>query len=487
MAQSIRPPLVPTTPTPTPTNAQDMLQLWRWFLPANILVGIARHGNRTWKPDQLVIQAVFWAWSNSRTLTDAFDEATQYCRTLLGTAALTTYQGFMAALTQWSPCLIPELVAVLRRHAQQVGSPFWKVGQWVPIAFDGSRCATPRTRSNETAFNPADYGKGPTAKYRKKKVENRYWRNKPKNKPQLPQPQMWITMLWHMGLRLPWAWRLGPSNSSERDHVTTMLAEEDFPQRTLFCGDAGFIGYPLWAKIGEQGHDFLVRVGANVHLLWESLEGQIVTEGSDQFVLCWPKDARRDGLPPLRLRLVSVPAKKGKVWLLTSVLEATKLSSGELSDLYRQRWGIEVEFRGLKQTLDRSDLRSRNESRASAELDWAILSMAVAELWGLKEQLGRASKATEPSKYTPVKRSLSGTVRALRWCLRHLREASEPGSGLVDRLGEAVTDDYQRKSSKRARYRPVNPDKKPLGDPKLRAMTPEERLKLPDLAPNLAA
>src|SRR5262245_2860246 len=300
MPKSIRaqqPPATPTHPPrqSPPTNAQAMLELWRWFLPVNILSGFPRHGNRTWKPNQLVIQAFLWTWSNSQNLTDAFDEATQHCRTLLGTAALNTYQGFMAALTKWSSPLIAELITALRQHAKDIGGRFWRVGQWVAIAFDGSRSATPRTQSNEAAYNPANYGKGHSAKYRKKKKQGRYWKNKSKNKPQLPQPQVWITLLWHMGLRLPWAWRLGPSNASERDHVMTMLQEEDFPEQTIFCGDAGFIGYPLWAQILQESHDFLVRVGANVHLLVESLNGQVVTEGNDQFVYCWPKDAQRDG------------------------------------------------------------------------------------------------------------------------------------------------------------------------------------------------
>ena len=34
----------------------------------------------------------------------------------------------------------------------------------------------------------------------------------------------------------------------------------------------------------------------------------------------------------------------------------------------------------------------------------------------------------------------------------------------------AVTDSYQRKKPKRARYRRPNPDKKPLGDPKIRPL-----------------
>jgi len=42
------------TPRPPPTNADALLQLWEWFLPANILSGIKLHGNTNWKPHQLI-------------------------------------------------------------------------------------------------------------------------------------------------------------------------------------------------------------------------------------------------------------------------------------------------------------------------------------------------------------------------------------------------------------------------------------------------
>jgi len=78
-------------------------------------------------------------------------------------------------------------------------------------------------------------------------------------------------VLWHMGLRLPWTWRLGPSNSSERYHVKEILREEEFPENTLFCGDAGFTGYPLWSLIAKA-HHFLMRVGAYAKLLSEQAD-----------------------------------------------------------------------------------------------------------------------------------------------------------------------------------------------------------------------
>ncbi|HEV3383668.1 MAG TPA: hypothetical protein VG097_02570 [Gemmata sp.] len=65
-------------------------------------------------------------------------------------------------------------------------------------------------------------------------------------------------------------------------------------------------------------------------------------------------------------------------------------------------------------------------------------------------------------------------MRALRRCLSNLNEVPKPGHDLSSQLRDAVTDCYIRKAPKRARYRPPNPDKKPLGDPKLRILTKKE-------------
>ncbi len=108
------------------------------------------------------------------------------------------------------------------------------------------------------------YGKGKTAKSRSK------WKNKNKRSKRLSQPvkpQIWMTLLWHMGLKLPWCWKCGPANSSERDHLLDLIKSYVFPEKTLFCGDAGFTGYEFWSDVLKSGHHFLVRVGGNVNLL----------------------------------------------------------------------------------------------------------------------------------------------------------------------------------------------------------------------------
>jgi len=459
------------------------------------------HGNTKWLPRCLVWLALCWCLVDAKHLTDAFEQAKNLCSSLLP-CTLTTYQGFMYALVGATPRLLPLLRRALHQRMQQIASPHWRIDGWLPIAFDGSRSTAPRTKSNEDAFCAKDYGKGKTARYRKKKSKGMRRLNNQKNKAQPQEPQAWITLMWHMGLRLPWTWRLGPSNSSERGHVMDMVQKEEFPEDTLFCGDAGFVGYPLWSCLANKDHHFLVRVGANVNLLSEENEWVLdLRPGGEYAVLCWPKEAISTKKPPLRLRLLRVEVGKTQMWLLTNVLDKERLTAEMASKFYRLRWGIEVEFRGLKQTLDRASLRSHNDKRVLVELEWSILAMAVVQLLALKEQqqgraepVQQAADRAEGGRAEPVqqaadpgKRSLAQAVRALRECLRDLDEVPRPGEDLVSKLRAAVTDDYIRKSSKKARYRPPNPDKKPLGNPEVRPLDPKERLELQTLFPAIPA
>ena len=293
-------------------------------------------------------------------------------------------------------------------------------------------------------------------------------------------------MMWHMSLRLPWTWRLGPSNSSERGHVTEILKQEEFPEDTLFCGDAGFVGYDFWAAILDAEGDFLVRVGGNVSLLSETAD---VKQEGGGIVLCWPKGKMNSGEEPLRLRLVRVKIGKTKMWMLTSVLDCQELPVKKIIQYYKMRWGVEVEYRGLKQTSDKGILRCRNSARVYAELDWSIRAMAFAELIALREQLPKDDESqTEPEQdYDPKDRSLANTIRALRKCMRNLNQDVDPSSDLLSQLAEALVQKYHNHTDKRARYRPPNPDKKPLGDPTVTKLNREAREKLAQLAERIAA
>lgn len=459
------------------SNAARFWKLLEWLLPNDgIFADLKLHGNTSWLPRGLVFLALCWSWSQNRFVTDAFMDAVEWCQIVVGGSPLTTYQGFLGALVRWTDPILSVLWPVLHQRMEQIGGEFWRIDGWVAIAFDGSRSTAPRTQSNESSFCAPNYGHGKTAKYRKKKSKGMRRKKNEKNKAQPQEPQAWITMLWHMGLRLPWMWKLGPSNSSERIHVMDMMDSGEFPEDTLFCGDAGFVGYPLWTRIAETGNYFLVRVGANVSLLSGATD--CIIRRCKDHVLCWPRTAREMNLPPLRLRLVKVRIGKQWMWMLTNVLDPKRLTSAQIVNFYKLRWGIEVEFRGLKQTLDCAKLCCRNSARLLAELNWSILAMAVAELFALKEQLPAVNASPHAQRGNPQKRSLANTMRSIRKCLTHLKDVPKRGDDIQSQLRRAVTDSYTRKAPKRSRYRPPNPDKKPLGNPKVRKITQKERRQL---------
>ncbi|HEY7616726.1 MAG TPA: transposase [Terriglobales bacterium] len=449
-------------------NAQQVREALRWLLHPGIFEGFIFHGNTSWAPVELVVLALLWIWSDRPKLTDAFDEARTQSVQLLGKAALTTYQGLAGALETWTPRLMPQLQIQMHHLMQEIGARFLRAGPWVAIAIDGSRATTPRTVSNEQAFCAKNYGKGMTAKYRKKKTKGMRRRRNAKAKPQPQAPQIWITLMWHLGLGLPWCWKLGPSNSSERQHVMDLIVSGHFLKNTLFVGDAGFVGYEFWKLILDQGHDFLVRVGGNVRLL-EGLGFD--AKQRKGIVYCWPNAAMSKNWPPLVLRLVKCRLGRKRVYLLTSVLEESQLHAQEIKRLYQRRWGVELEFRALKQTFQRRTLRSRKSQRALVEMEWSLLGITVIELFALKQQLpARAAK--------PHQLSFAQSLRAVRTSLAYLTNRPDHIPDLTTLLAKAVTDEYQRQTSKAGRYRPNNKDKPSCGAPKVSRASVEHRKRL---------
>jgi hypothetical protein len=431
---------------------QALQRALAWIINENIFSKLTLHGNTTWKVSQLVVLAVLWVWSDNDTLTGAFDHAKQLAVKMFGDAALTTYQGLSNALVTWTGSLLPLIQQQLHGLMEQAGGDHWRIGGWLPLAVDGSRITTPRTKSNEADFSAAHYGQGRKARSRKK------WKNKKKRSKPLSErvkPQIWITLMWHMGLCVPWTWKTGPSTSSERGHFLEMLTTKVFPEKTLFCADAGFVGYDLWKTIQDKGHHFLIRVGANVRLL-RNLGCARESEG---LVYLWPSEAAKKEQLPLTLRLIVLQGPRGPVYLVTSVLSTKALSEPLAARLYRLRWGVELQFRSYKQTFGRGKLLSRTPQRALVELDWSLLGLWMIQLLAVKEQLAVASPPERSSVAVAVS-VIQATMHA--WP----GEVCNP-TILRSRLSAAVKDDYHRTSSKRSRYRPHYKDVPSTGKPKI--------------------
>jgi hypothetical protein len=345
----------------------------------------------------------------------------------------------------------------------------FRIGLWLPLAVDGSRLKVPRTLKNERRFcKPWQ-----KTKARKKPKIQKRGRTKSttcqrtRYNPRAEGPLMWLTMIWHVGQRLPWCWKIGPAYASERHQVMEMLEEQEFPENTLFCGDGGYIGYDFWRAIHDKEHHFLVRVGGNVRLL-KSL-GYVRERNG--IVYCWPRQAVRKKQLPLVLRLLQFKdARNGDVYLVTNVLEDNLLPRRQAGEIYRQRWGIEIQFRSLKQTFGRTKLRSRTPERATVELQWSLFGLWMIQLLALKEQ----AKALDPDQRT----SIAAVLRIVRHMMQRDTTVPKRTECFTKQLAQAVTDTYQRKSRKGSRDYPRRRQRKTIGKPKIRIATREQKQRL---------
>ncbi len=248
-----------------------------------------------------------------------------------------------------------------------------------------------------------------------------------------------------------------------------------FPEFTLFCGDAGFVGYDFWQSIVDRGHSFLIRVGGNVRLL----KGLGVVRRRGDIVYSWPDTAMKKEQPPLVLRLPRFHDGRSEVYLVTNILDDEELTAEQASLIYRGRWGIELQFRSLKQTYGRAKLRARTPEIAEIELHWSLLGLTMLQLLAMKEQ----TRAGEPADKT----SIAAVLRIIRSMIADPSEARSPTASLPNRLRNATTDSYQRHTKKQSRNYPRRKQEPWTGPPIILTATEEQRQRAREVLANRQA
>jgi len=374
----------------------------------------------------LVYAAVLMAWSGCQNLRDRFEEARGCLDEMFSSRRRVgrTYQGFIKQLMLYGGVLLELVHGWLCRWMQEIAGQHWRRDGFLAFAVDGSRVEMPRTFDNEEYFE----------------CGGRYKTG----------PQMWVTTLWHIGTGLPWCWKIGKANDAERNHLRDMLPL--LPEKSLLIADAGFTGYELMTKIWSAGHSFLIRVGSNVRLLKELGYAEIEDDGT---VYLWPQKAMKNLKPPLVLRMIVLQRRGKKIFLLTNV-EEEKLSDRQAGVFYEMRWGVEVFYRSLKQTLSRRKMLSRAPRQAKAELAWAMVGLKVLGLMSVEQIIQRGRD--------PLSWSVAMALRVVRNAMTNHTGRVNVLSSLCD----CVKDAYVRKSLKKARNWPHKKNELPPGEPKIR-------------------
>lgn len=453
------------------TNGEALRRACDWIVTEEIVSDLKPHGNTNWKFKDLIMLAIFWVWS-AKNAVEAFEDAHKTLTGINGDPEINSYQVMMNALNKWQHELLPILWCRVQLLLEELNGPDWLIDGWLVLAVDGTRVSMPRTKSNEAHFNP------PSKPRKKKKKKKKSKGSKQNYHPQQGRPQAWLTLMWHVGYQIPWSWMVGPSNSSERDHFIQMLLSQRFPENTLFCGDAGFVGYDFWKSISDKHFKFLIRVGANVRLLKDL--GYYVRE-RDGIVYSWPDEVSKRGSgQPLTLRLIHLRDTSGEdVYLVTNILNDRSLSQEAAARIYRKRWGIEVQFRHYKQTYEHTKLKCRSGENAEVELNWSFLGLTLIQLLALRERLN--------ANVLDEKTSVARALRAVRKAITFWWLGAERDERLTDELRDATIDKYERKSKKQSRNYPRHKDKPSAGEPHVKKATVIHKKRLAKLGHATAA
>jgi hypothetical protein len=443
---------------PFSAGAQDLKAVVAWLMMEADFGALQAPKDSRWSFRGLVLMALMWVWSEEATLTGRFSAVLQLAGSLWPRDVPQTisYQAFLKRLVRWTPAFLAVLQGPLRQRMQRSLRAHWQIAGRVVFGVDGSKLELARTVSNEARFAPSSTRSGkPTRRSRKSSRQTDRSRRK-----KADTPQLWITTFWHAGTGLPWDWRLGPSDSSERSHLLEMM--DQLPPQSLITADAGFVGYPLWSALQAAGHDLLIRVGGNVRLL-KQLGFARESRGT---VYLWPDEAARHRQPPLVLRLVVVQGARHPWCLVTSVLETHRLSDQDIVEIYRRRWGIELFYRHFKQTFARRKLRSHAAEHVLCEAHWSLIGLWVMLLY--------AEQHLHRRRVPPPQMSVAGVLRAFRSLLKQPCVTIPQPTRFVDQLDASVVDRYARRQKNSRNY----PRKKydlPCGPPAIRKASRQQR------------
>jgi len=377
------------------------------------------------------------SWDEGQTLTTRWDHACTAANELHGYWKLgESYSGFAEALVRETPRMLEPLKRRFRRAMQGLPGHAWKVGGWIALAVDGSRQESPHTAANEAALGCA--GRDKTA------------------------PQVFLTTMWHLGLGLPWDYRVGPGTDSERRHAREMV--DELPPHALLVADGAFVGYELCRQLLCGGRSFLLRVGSNIRLLKKL--GYYERE-RDDIVYLWPQKRQKGGRErPRVLRLIRLRQGKQTVYLVTNVLDRRQMTNTQARKLYRLRWGEEVFYRAYKQTLQRRKLLSRTAATCLVESQWTLLGLWLLGLLTVSRIMAAGG---DPKAWSVAK-----SRELVRQALRNEPPRRQRRALLSDALARALLDNYQRRSDKAARNYPHKKTEKPPGPPRIEPAEPEE-------------
>lgn len=190
------------------------------------------------------------------------------------------------------------------------------------------------------------------------------------------------------------AWHsLSAANVNDVERAAAVPLEAN----ALYVFDKGYNDYNWWKAIDEKGARFVTRFKRNASVkvekkldIPEDAEGTVLADEIVSFKNKRPGGNRINLYHGKNLRRVTVarPGKDTPIVLATNDLKSSAL---EIAQRYKERWGIELFFKWIKQHLRIKQFLGRSENAVRIQILTALISYLLVALYkqtnGLKQSL----------------------------------------------------------------------------------------------------
>ena len=161
----------------------------------------------------------------------------------------------------------------------------------------------------------------------------------------------------------------------------------ELEQGATYVFDKGYYDYNWWYRLHESGCYFVSRFKRNASLrelevrpIEKSARSIILEDRVVTFANKHPGGGRSNDYygTPLRRIVVNRPDKKDALVLVTNDMERSAL---EIASLYKQRWGIELFFKWLKQNLKIKRFLGRSENAVKIQIYTALITYLLVKFY----------------------------------------------------------------------------------------------------------
>lgn len=149
----------------------------------------------------------------------------------------------------------------------------------------------------------------------------------------------------------------------------------------IYVFDKGYCDYNWWSSIAGASATFVTRLKANA--AFETIEQRTIPAElveaivSDQVIRlsnAHPRGGKTNKLAGVPLRLIRIPHPGGKAKPFCIVSNDLSASADDIAGWYKQRWGIELVFKWLKQNLQISSFLGESRNAIMIQIYVAIIA-----------------------------------------------------------------------------------------------------------------